>query len=62
METVSQGIEVLTGVPAGVRGADDEFPDGTVFARVEARLREYALTRKQFGNSQTPATAQGDDG
>ncbi len=61
VETISQGIETLTGVPAGKRGRTGEFPKGTVFDRVEARLREYAMTRKQFGDSKTESTAQGED-
>ncbi len=62
VETVKQGIEVLTGVPAGERDRKGEFPNGTVFARVEAKLREYASTRKQFGENTTQSTAQGEDG
>lgn len=62
VETISQGVELLTGIPAGERDSNAEFPDGTVFARVEARLREYAATRKQFGADKTQSTAQGEDG
>lgn len=62
VETISQGIEVLTGVAAGERDRSGEFPKGTVFDRVEAKLREYATTRKQFGDSQTQSAAQGEDG
>ena len=48
VDTIAEGIEILTGVPAGERGADGAFPDGTVNARVEARLRDFAESRKAF--------------
>jgi len=41
IERVEEGIELLTGVPAGTRGPDGRFPEGTVFARVEATLKEF---------------------
>lgn len=36
--TIDEGIEILTGTPAGERGADGQFPDGSVNARIEARM------------------------
>ena len=42
--TIGEGIELLTGVPAGVRGDDGTYPIGTVFRAVEHRLA--AFTRK----------------
>ena len=42
VETIDQGIEVLTGVPAGDRGADGEYPEGTINAMVQAVLNEMA--------------------
>ncbi|RME71392.1 MAG: ATP-binding protein [Chloroflexi bacterium] len=42
VETIDQGIEILTGLPAGQRGEDGQFPEGTVNHRVEARLVELA--------------------
>jgi len=45
---VEQGIELLTGVPAGQRNGELGFEPGTVFARVDARLREMARTMKEF--------------
>ena len=49
METIDQGIEILTGVPAGERDDAGEFPAGSVNQRVEARLMELAEKRLAFG-------------
>jgi lon-related putative ATP-dependent protease len=43
---IDQAIELLCGVPAGVRGADGEFAEGSVNQRVEARLLELARIRQ----------------
>jgi lon-related putative ATP-dependent protease len=48
VETVDEGIELLTGCPAGERGADGEFPAGSVHRRVEDRLRGYADRLRDF--------------
>jgi ATP-dependent Lon protease len=45
---VEQGVELLTGSPAGNRNGDGTFEAGTVFARVDERLREMAKTLKEF--------------
>ena len=39
---VDEGIELLTGIPAGRRGEDGRFPDATLHARVEERLERWA--------------------
>jgi predicted ATP-dependent protease len=44
IETVDQGIELLTGVPAGEQGPDGRFPEGTIHHAVQARLE--ALYRR----------------
>jgi lon-related putative ATP-dependent protease len=49
IETIDQGIELLTGVPAGERDARGEFPPGSVNQRVEARLVALAEKRQAFG-------------
>jgi len=48
VKTIDEGIELLTGVPAGERGPDGEFPDGSVNRRVEARLKELSELRRTF--------------
>jgi lon-related putative ATP-dependent protease len=42
VNTVDEGISILTGVPAGERQADGSYPAGSVHARVMARLQEIA--------------------
>jgi predicted ATP-dependent protease len=39
-EHIDDVIEVMFGMPAGARGEDGKFPEGTVHAKVEAALRE----------------------
>jgi ATP-dependent Lon protease len=46
--TVEEGIEVLTGVRAGSSDAAGKFEEGTVFARVDQRLREMAAILKDY--------------
>ena len=38
IETIEEGIEILTGVPAGVRKVDGGWRKGSVFQRVEEAL------------------------
>jgi predicted ATP-dependent protease len=42
VDRAAQGIEVLTGVPAGERDASGRFPASSVFGRVERRIIEIA--------------------
>ncbi len=49
VRTIGEGIEVLTGIPAGRRGRSGKFPAGTVFAQVDDKLREMAITLQNFG-------------
>jgi len=49
--TVDAGIELLTGIAAGARGGDGRFADGTINARVEAKLTQFAEMRKSFGRA-----------
>ena len=45
---VDQAIALLTGVPAGARDAQGNYPPDSVNARVEERLREFADLRHEF--------------
>ncbi len=57
--TVDEGIEVLTGVPAGERTGDGGFPEGTIHGRVDRRLRELAEKMIEFGHSPAPGNKDG---
>lgn len=48
IETVDDAIELLTGQPAGARDQSGAFPEGSVNARVEARLIAFARSARSF--------------
>ncbi|MEO0730143.1 MAG: ATP-dependent protease, partial [Pseudomonadota bacterium] len=48
VETIDQGIEILTGVAAGEVDADGRYPDGSVNGRVQARLEAFARASRRF--------------
>lgn len=50
IETIDEGLEILTGMSAGIRGEDGHYPAGSVNALVEERLRQMANVVKDFGN------------
>jgi predicted ATP-dependent protease len=54
VSTVDEGIELLTGVPAGRRQQDGTFPEGTVNYLVQKRLRELAEKMRGFGSASPP--------
>jgi predicted ATP-dependent protease len=45
---VDDGIELLTGHPAGARGDDGAYPEGSVHRRAEDCLHEYAIRLRAF--------------
>jgi predicted ATP-dependent protease len=49
VDTIDEGVEILTGLPAGARGKDTLFAEGSVNARVENRLIAFAESRRKFG-------------
>jgi lon-related putative ATP-dependent protease len=51
VSTIDEGIETLTGKKAGARKEDGTFEEGTINYLVDQRLRQMALTMKEF---QTP--------
>jgi predicted ATP-dependent protease len=51
IETVDQGIELLTGLPAGERDEEGNYPEGSINALVEARLAELSEKRRQFSQA-----------
>jgi predicted ATP-dependent protease len=49
VETIDQGIEILTGVPAGGLRPDGAYPEDTINDRVQKRVEAMAETRQAFG-------------
>jgi lon-related putative ATP-dependent protease len=48
IDTVDDGIELLSGLPAGERNADGLFPEGSINQRVEQTLARYAENMHAF--------------
>jgi predicted ATP-dependent protease len=48
VETIDQGIEILTGMAAGERDSGGSFPAGTVHHAVQARLQDMAMKAQRF--------------
>lgn len=42
VKTIEEGIELLTGVPAGILGEDNHYAEETVFEKVIGQLKAYA--------------------
>jgi predicted ATP-dependent protease len=48
-ETVDDGLELLTGIPAGKRSKAGHWTEKSIGARVDARLQHFAEQSKAFG-------------
>jgi lon-related putative ATP-dependent protease len=51
VKTIDDGIEILTGMPAGERDEAGNFPPGSLNQRVEARLMALAETWQSFNTT-----------
>jgi lon-related putative ATP-dependent protease len=51
VSTIEQGIEVLTGIPAGERDEEGGYPDGSINSLVDKRLHEFGESMKKFAAS-----------
>ncbi|MBI4234597.1 MAG: AAA family ATPase [Chloroflexi bacterium] len=56
--TIDEGMELLTGTPAGARQPDGTFPPGTISYRVDQRLREMARRLRAFAPEEPRSGAQ----
>jgi len=52
VNTLEEAIELLTGVPAGERGIDGEYPPDSVFGRAGQRLAEMAQAVAEWGDGE----------
>jgi predicted ATP-dependent protease len=52
---VDEGLEILTGMPAGERQKDGTYPEGTVNYLTAKKLKELAKTLKAFGKEKKPS-------
>jgi len=53
IETIDQGIALLTGAPAGMRGADGLYPEASVNRLVEDRLIAFARIRRDATHAES---------
>jgi lon-related putative ATP-dependent protease len=51
IETVEQGIELLTGLPVGERDDEGNYPDGSINQRIVARLEEMAEKQREYSRA-----------
>lgn len=56
VETIDQGIEILTGESAGIREADGRFSVGSINFKVEEKLRSFAEKRRAYARGSEPDT------
>ncbi len=62
IETVDEGMEILTGLEMGERDENEEFPEGTINYKVEKRLSEMTEKRKHFAsNSKGESESKNDE-
>jgi predicted ATP-dependent protease len=48
VKTIDEGVEILTGIPAGEKKADGTYPEDSVNYRVDKRLKELAGGAKEY--------------
>ncbi len=47
--TVEEGLKILTGLDAGAVAADGTYPEGTIYRKVDDRLKEISEIVRKFG-------------
>jgi predicted ATP-dependent protease len=58
--SVDEGIEILTGYPAGERDKSGTFKEGTINYLVDRRLKEFAEGLRRFSKDEEPAKSSGE--
>jgi predicted ATP-dependent protease len=71
MRTVDEALELLTGIPAGERDEEGNFPAGSVNQLVDARLKKLAEKQRAFsappqesenGSAEEQEAVEGEEG
>lgn len=52
MRTLDEGLELLTGLPAGKPDADGVYPENSVHGKVQRRLAQFARVLKEFSGAE----------
>ncbi len=52
VKTIDEGIEILTDIAAGERRDDGSYPEGTINAKVDLKLRQLAEEMHKFGKEE----------
>ncbi|MBN2466903.1 MAG: AAA family ATPase [Deltaproteobacteria bacterium] len=61
IKTIDEGVELLTGIPAGENKGDNTYPEGTVNFLVDQKLQLLAERLKDFGSEEKePSSADKD--
>jgi len=58
VESVDEGIEILTGVPAGKRLDGGKFEEGSINDRAQKRLEQLARVMREFGKEKEKKTTR----
>ena len=61
VETIDQGIELLTGVPAGEADGEGNYPPETINHRVAARLDAFAAAARKYAVAARQASEEAED-
>jgi predicted ATP-dependent protease len=57
VSTIDEGIEVLTGIPAGARNSDGTYPEGSVNDQVQKKLKLFTEQQKQLAPTSNQTNA-----
>lgn len=60
VETIDEGIKILTGIEAGKRKPDGTYPKGTVNYNVDKKIREMAEKLKEYASREEESEGSGD--
>ena len=61
IDSVDDGIELLTGLPAGQRDEQGQFPEGSINRRVEDRLTQYSEAMQEYSGKAAKSKPSTDD-